>query len=64
MTEWISVEDRLPEPYKNVLAWLDRNMRCMIAHTNKDGDWFGEELGEWIEPSHWIALPDPPKEKP
>lgn len=72
--DWISVRDRLPEKYKDVLAFIkydggEHYNPCyeqFIAWLNTDdGDWdsvyddFNQSDGEV---THWMPLPEPPKE--
>ena len=60
--EWISVKDRLPDHYKNVLAF--GNEGIIIAQ------YYGEDFGNWATTmnkssdhiTHWMPLPKPPKE--
>lgn len=61
--EWISVEDRLPDNFKSVLAatnkgmlritWIDRGTRLFDVM----------ELNEYQQEqyTHWMPLPQPPK---
>lgn len=63
---WISVDDRLPEPRKDVIVRIK----------SLDGKWFGTSVdyqledGQWkksgstwkISVTHWMPLPEPPKE--
>ena len=65
---WISVEERLPEPYQNVLtcAWklfgVDRKRICGIDYVLDNGEWAcgGESYKTMV--THWMPLPEPPKE--
>lgn len=73
MGEWISVEDRLPEDYGNYLgACIDGEVTevTFIPNTNAayrglhwstcDADGF-----KWLtndDVTHWMPLPEPPKE--
>ena len=57
---WISVEERLPEPRKRVLACAcdDRHDYYKeVSFLLPNGAWFGG-----FEPTHWMPLPEPPKE--
>lgn len=58
MGEWISIKDRLPEQYTDVIVLYDFG-RVGVNWTNKEN--------EFIEHSdckvtHWMPLPEPPKE--
>ena len=54
--EWISVEDRLPEPLTSVLAYDYKNKRVgLFCFKNP------ETMGSYY--SHWMLLPEPPKPK-
>lgn len=65
---WISVEERLPEPYQNVLtcAWklfgADRRLVYGIDYTIENNEWVcgGESYKTMV--THWMPLPEPPKE--
>ena len=63
--EWISVEDRLPEPFVSVLVQMPREEPCPTVHEgfiSNDGIWqsamFRREPGEV---THWKPMPQPPK---
>ena len=60
-SEWISVEDRLPEEDVRVLVWLNTNR----SYTKIDTDRRFE--GKWVrwasDVTHWMPLPTPPTEK-
>ena len=66
--KWISVEERLPEPYQNVLtcAWKlfgpDRKRVCGIDYVLDNGEWAcgGESYKTMV--THWMPLPSAPKE--
>ena len=69
-SQWISVEERLPELGKEVLICdIDDKRNYMDVWSleyDEDGDvvWEGKN-GEWYsrnEATHWMPLPEPPKE--
>lgn len=56
--DWISVEDRLPEPGVDVLAaYRDRHINMGTA----GDDWLEEDIEDGYI-THWMPLPEPPKE--
>lgn len=61
MSKWISVKDRLPEPLADVLVYH--------AGGSIDLDWM-DHAGEFMYESiygcatHWMPLPEPPKDVP
>lgn len=74
MNEWINVNNRLPEEYDWVLVsavdWKNSKLRFVphVAELRK-GKWTSQEndngdLEKWlhIKVTHWMPLPDPPKE--
>jgi Protein of unknown function (DUF551) len=79
MSEWISVKDRLPEDGQDILYVVrDRGsepyvMRGSRAYEAGTGYWWCDEDGEFDESgnepgfstvTHWMPLPEPPKEQP
>ena len=55
---WISVKDKLPEPYENVLVFGNFNG---IATYRVD---YLDDYGRWFRTfyvTHWRTLPEPPK---
>ena len=66
-TKWISVEDRLPEVGGYVVCIAKRNpfsrFMPMVARIEKNG-WVNLMTEQYIsEVTHWMHLPEPPKEK-
>ena len=71
--KWISVEERMPEAKMAVLAYGQRfvfNGKKIetfpmerVAYTRgEDEGWFSWDSGDVIEVTHWMPLPEPPKE--
>lgn len=57
---WIPVLDRVPELGVDVLV-LQRNGQCEVAWRHiVDGEWMSESV--FCEITHWMPLPEPPKE--
>ena len=63
--EWISVDDRLPEFCVSVLArcFYHGKWRTLVCHTSKEhaGEWYTDEVCQWVKVTHWIPLPELPK---
>lgn len=69
MTEnkWISVKDRLPKNEQDVLAYLNDGEETRIAPCNYyNGVWFDSVMNCVVvlqNVTHWMPLPEPPKEE-
>ena len=68
-SQWISVEDRLPEPEKDVII-LDKSKRIDIDCLSNDGEggyfWWKSGYTIWCdddEITHWMPIPELPKEE-
>ena len=74
--KWISVNDRLPEAGQFVLIWKPGYIQPQRAKFQEgketypeDGGfrWFGDNghvfLGPYENVTHWMPLPEPPKEQ-
>ena len=64
--EWISVDDRLPEAGGYVVCIAKRNpfsrFMPMVARIEKNG-WVNPITEQYIsEVTHWMPMPNPPKE--
>ena len=59
--EWISVDDRLPEFGVSVLArcFYHGKWRTLVCHTSKEnfGEWYTDEVCQWVKVTHWMPLP-------
>ena len=63
MSEWISVDERLPGiGHEEVLIAV--NGYVMIGVYVGDNEWMEPEMVRFIENdvTHWMSLPEPPKE--
>lgn len=58
---WVPVTERLPEPLVEVLA-LYGDGSIDIDWLDNDGDFFYSDLYDGV--THWMPLPQPPKEVP
>ena len=61
--EWISVEDKLPEEYQQVLAYYYGDVYVLAYYDGgfKDFDEQGYPDEPFEDISHWMPLPEPPK---
>lgn len=60
--EWIKINDKLPELYKDVLVYTTEGNIVEASMTTK-GYWTGYDYTGEIDvtPTHWMTLPEPPK---
>lgn len=65
--EWISVKDRLPEPFESVLCYMPGETPFPTVREGfltRDGIWFSAWFRrEDGEVEYWAEMPEPPKEK-
>ena len=59
--KWISVKERLPEPYSWVLGFGFGETEMPIEVFYDGSEWKDSVLGGWYI-THWMPLPTPPKE--
>lgn len=63
--KWIPVSERLPEEWKHVLVLL-RTGGCEVAgHVEEERVWrvcWNHDFVEEYSVTHWMPLPEPPKE--
>ena len=61
---WISVEDELPEKWKDVLVVTSqKSIQIAQLRYPETADWWDFE-GRYMQnnkPTHWMPLPEPPK---
>ena len=64
MSEWISVKDALPDHEDEVLVWNSYEGQNEIGKMicGKIHAYIDREFQEFDNISHWIPLPEPPKE--
>ena len=55
--EWVSVEERLPEPTYCVLVYTT-DYSIEVDARGSDGEWMSHEV------THWMPLPTPPDRRP
>lgn len=69
--EWVSVKERLPDREEDVLILVSGKFKnCTFDHAYMVGlyagpdGWFANEYPDWDNPgvTHWMPLPDAPKE--
>ena len=55
--KWVSVNDRLPEAYETIISYN--------IHTDEVSTDYIDDEKRWdvLNPTHWMLLPNPPKEK-
>ena len=61
---WISVKDKLPKTYTEVLAWVNNKEYPIIA--TWDGTNWSDNIVDYTnwDITHWQPLPEPPKQLP
>lgn len=62
---WIPATERLPEADVAVLArcYYRESWRTLVCHKSERnaGEWYTNVAGQWVQVTHWIPLPEPPK---
>lgn len=66
--KWIPVSERLPNVFEGVLAYCPKHRNTYLLYINARGEWHffdktvaGALLDEAV--THWMPLPEPPKEE-
>ncbi len=62
--EWVNIKDRLPEEGQRVLCFNGYIYLKDYDSVFYDGErhWTGSRIGQIAEVTHWMPLPQPPKE--
>ena len=58
--KWIPVTERLPEPFKIVLVYDRTGKSINWAYMTSHREWVGAIVSHIV--THWMPLPEPPKE--
>ena len=58
--EWISVKDRLPKNWEDVLVYNEATKVISIGYYYDALGWYLQN-GDCILISHWMPVPEPPK---
>lgn len=56
-SEWVSVKDKLPEQYTDVIVFI-KGDTIAVDYVDENSDFY--YYGEYV--THWMSLPEPPKE--
>ena len=62
--EWISVEDRLPEPWEQVLIYSRHDFCESAFYIGVPGKWcstWNHEMLDADSVTHWMPMPEPPE---
>lgn len=65
--DWISVKERLPKAYDDVLLLFIRNEMCAVGALSDNGVFCSVNVGDGRSsicagnPDYWMPLPEPPK---
>jgi hypothetical protein len=64
VSEWVSVKERLPEDSKKILLYHQDGRTLFGLWSNRKEGWYFDSFGPWEkdEVTHWMPLPEPPKE--
>lgn len=68
MGEWISIKERLPEELTEVMVFMEATPQGVFMAFLENGKWLDGYSGKGIVlmqqelVTHWMPLPEPPKE--
>lgn len=57
---WIPVTERLPEPFEAVLVYDSSDKYVSVAYMTRHQEWVGITMKSDV--THWMPLPEEPKE--
>ncbi len=60
--KWIPVSEEMPEQYETVIGWAGIQGMGEVFCTGESFLWCSEESHGFAPITHWMPLPDPPKE--
>jgi hypothetical protein len=60
--KWIPVSERLPKPITDVLSYRGHRNLMQEDCVDKKGKWYSEYKYDGANVTHWMPLPEPPKE--
>jgi hypothetical protein len=63
MSEWISVDDKLPDDSYPVLTYSELLGRAINSYFNSERKWESEEYNGQDQITDWAPLLEPPKDK-
>ena len=65
--QWISVTERLPKEFVSVLVYMPEERPLPTVHEGflaREGVWYANHFDrDPMEITHWMPLPEPPKEE-
>ena len=62
MSEWISVEDKLPQEKVRVLLFDNGGFGIMSGRLGSAGWYLEGDLDKYANVTHWMPLPEPPEQ--
>lgn len=62
MSEWIRVDDQLPDEDIPVLCWVNDGDSCGHEVASHHNSFFTDWTNELLPVTHWMPLPEPPQD--
>lgn len=63
LVNWVSVKDNLPHDHEEYLLFKKEENFCYIGHIDINKNWFDADGCTLEGITHWMPLPNPPKEE-